>query len=227
MPETRQARIHGIIGMTNTGKSWYVLNVLIPFHQQNYPAKKQVIVACEDHPDYSKYPIIKPEMLNPEIWKNPKPGTVKRILVNPSDLTEVDHVFDMMNKYLPNSVVYIEDAGSFLPERLKTCPGVVSFIGSSKNQNRDVFFQFWNFNEIPKRMSSWFRTMVIFPVGDVGMNFDNGKIFWPSDSVKRLGAHYYKIKPIYEEVLKKKIAADKMKLPPSDPRAHPKAIVIL
>ncbi len=226
MPENRQARLHGILGMTNTGKSWYVLNVLIPFHQKRFPEKKQVIVACEDHPDYSRYEIITAEMLSPKIWKNPKPGSVKRIIVNPSDLDQIDFTFKMMNEHLSNSIVYVEDAGSFFPDRLKTTPGIIAFNGSCKNQNRDCFYQFWNFGEIPKRMTSWFKTMVIFPVGDVYWDDKKQETIWDPQAKTKLGANFYKIRGPYEEVLKQKLAAEKLKLPVTDPRAHPKTVVI-
>lgn len=222
---TRKARIHGIFGDTNSGKSWYVLNVLIPFYQKHHPHLKQVVITSEDHPDYSKYEFIEAAML--PRWKNPAPGSVKRILVNPADLEQIDNVFMLMNNHLSNAVVYCEDAGGYLPDNMKNSPGILSFIGSAKNQNRETFFQFWAFSEIPNRMSGWFKSMVLFTTRDVVFNPRKNEVTWPSRSVNKLGSAFYKVQGPYEKVLEIKMKAQEMKLPDSDPRMHPKEIVFI
>ena len=146
---TRQAIISLIIGMRNSGKSYYTRNVIIPKQK-----KKVLIIDTIDHEKYRDFQIIKTRA-QLAAWT----GGVKRFITNPVRLKE-DMI--MLNETLSNCLIIFEDATKYFTANAPR--ELFMLLYDSKQKGIDIILMYHGFKNITNEILANANTITLFKI---------------------------------------------------------------
>lgn len=151
-------RISLIIGQRGTGKTTFGLQLV-----NASPLKKKLIIDTFEHPSYKEFETITAAKL--PRWIKGK----KRLLYR----TEED--MDMINDYVYNTLIVMEDCTKYLTGDLKQ--NIKSILFDSKQKNNDIIMMYHGFSFIPPKILANCTDITLFKVGE---NINNHKSKIPS-----------------------------------------------
>lgn len=209
----RLSKVLAIFGKSGSGKSWFVMNVLIPFYQKHHPHKRIAIVNDSDHPDYNEMGIkAVPVQWIPK-WTQAKAGSVRQVIIGVTN-KEVDEAMLILHKHFYNGVVIFEDPKKYIQQ--SPSKPVTKFFGDGKNHNVEIIFMYWHPADMPPTLISWIYAVFLFTLSA------------PLSIAKdKLGSAYYVLLPAYKRVQERYARAKQRKLPDTHPDLHPYEEVIV
>lgn len=136
-PPPRTTRVSMLLGTRGTGKSYYVLNTIIPQYMSKHPERLVLIVDTIDHPMYRDIPLLKVKDFK----------TVTQGLYRTFATDKIDLLLTAIFGQLKNALIIFEDATKFVGSKIT--PQTRSFILNSKQRSVDVIYLFHGFVSAP------------------------------------------------------------------------------
>lgn len=145
----RQAIIGLIIGMRNSGKSYYTLHEIV----HKYP-KKVLIIDTIDHEKYRAFQVLK-STAQVKAWK----AGIKRWITNDLKIKEDMQFF---NEVLSNCLVIFEDATKYF--RTNAPKELFQMLYDSKQKGIDVILMYHGFKKILPEILDNANYIELFPI---------------------------------------------------------------
>lgn len=128
-----------LLGKRGTGKTFYIINNLLPVYTKLHPQKKVFIFDTLDHPNYKQFKKIDFS----EIPHIKKTGAFHCFSSDTdSILKQAENIY--------NSLLIFEDSSKYLRRQIPD--SVRRFILDSKQKNTDILFLFHGFSFVPPEL---------------------------------------------------------------------------
>ncbi len=154
----RQAIISLIIGMRNSGKSYYTRNVIIPKQ-----TKKVLIIDTIDHEKYRDFQIINTRA-QLTAWRT----GVKRFITNPVRLKED---MNLLNETLSHCLIIFEDATKYFTSNAPRELFILLY--NSKQEKIDILLMYHGFKNITNEILANANTITLFKIEENIKRYEN------------------------------------------------------
>lgn len=136
-----------IVGRRKAGKTVFGRKMI-----ESTQHKKILVVDTFEHPDYTDFQTITPDMLSR--WKNGR----KRIM------WRSDEDLQYVNEHVRNSLIVLEDCSKYITGDISA--PVRGIIFDSKQKNNDVILMYHGFRFIPPKLLSNVNYITLFKIGE-------------------------------------------------------------
>jgi len=140
-----------LLGRRGTGKTYYLLNELIPTYQKHRPDMKILIMDTFENPGYKH--IAKIDSKKIKVWV--RPGSIYKVYGS-----NTKEILADIQEDASNMLIIFEDATKYIKKVLQE--DVRKFIIDSKQKNLDLIFLFHGFSSTPPELFRLADTLTMF-----------------------------------------------------------------
>ncbi|MFZ4398871.1 MAG: hypothetical protein ACOYO1_02460 [Bacteroidales bacterium] len=143
-----------VLGNRGTGKTHFIIELLIKVYLKSNPDKKILIIDTLDHPSYKIIANLNIEDL--KAWRKP---SVYRIYGS-----NTGEIIEAVQQNVSNALIIFEDASKYVSKLMHS--HVRTMIFDSKQKNNDLVFLFHGFMATPPELFRISDTITLFKTGD-------------------------------------------------------------